>query len=112
MTLEATLAVADQVATITLAGELDAENVTRFDDLIQAAVSAGLRRLVLNLEGLRDISSAGLRCLAVAHQRLGHEAPILLVGVGPSMARRLRDAGLDRGLTILAGDAPPAGDAT
>lgn len=99
--MDAKLAVEDGVATVTLAGELEADSIQRFHELLSAATGVPLRRLVLDLSGLRRLSSAALRCLAVVQQRLGASVPVVVVGAGGDVAAAIRLSGLGDSLQVL-----------
>jgi anti-anti-sigma factor len=103
MSFEAKLQIADKVATIRLAGELDATSAPRFNDVIIDAAKNGLTRLVLLAHNLSYMSSAGLRCLVFAHQKLPRGSEIVLVGAQPDVAETIRLTGFDRSIIMEAG---------
>lgn len=90
-----------EVSTITLAGSIDAGSAALLEQAVNDVDPAGLRRLVLVLNDVEYLSSAGLRCLAVAHQRLGRPVRIVLEGARQEVADTVRQAGLDRVVTIV-----------
>jgi anti-anti-sigma factor len=96
MTFHAKLSVDQGTATIRLSGELSSPVAGQLNQLIAEAARQSVDRLVLLTEQLTYISSAGLRCLAVAHQKFGPSVPIVLVGVHPEVAETIRLTGLDR----------------
>jgi anti-anti-sigma factor len=102
MPFEATLHMEDTVATIRLAGELDATSASRFNDVIIDAAKNALTRLVLLAENLSYMSSAGLRCLVFAHQKLPRGSEIILVGAQPDVAETIRLTGFDRSIKMEA----------
>jgi anti-anti-sigma factor len=71
MSFQAKLDIEDWVATVRLSGELDSRSAPQLNDLITDAVGKKVRRMVLLVEELTYLSSAGLRCLVFAHQKLG-----------------------------------------
>lgn len=100
MTFDAHMSIEDGAATITLFGELDARSAPRFNDLVIDAAKHRLSRLVLLAENLTYMSSAGLRCLVFAHQRMPRGVKILLVGAQPDVAEAIRLTGFDRSIVM------------
>jgi len=88
------------VATIRLVGEADSRSAHRLNELIVEAVQETPARLVLLVEELTYLSSAGLRSLVFAHQKLGRDAEIVLVGVRPEVAETIRLTGFDRSIVM------------
>jgi anti-anti-sigma factor len=69
------------IAKITLTGELDGSVAGEFKDKVQEAADQQAKRLVLMMEGLEFMSSAGLRVLVFAKQKMGSDVDIYMVGV-------------------------------
>jgi anti-anti-sigma factor len=90
----------DGVVTIRLVGEADSRAAHRLNELIIEAVTLTPMRLVLLTEDLTYLSSAGLRSLVFAHQKMGREAEIVLVGVRPEVAETIRLTGFDRSIVM------------
>jgi anti-anti-sigma factor len=88
------------VATIRLVGEVDSRSAHRLNELIIDAVQYTPDRLVLLVEGLTYLSSAGLRSLVFAHQKMGRESEIVLVGVRPEVAETIRLTGFDQSIVM------------
>ena len=51
----------DGVSVTKIAGRMDATTVTEFNDVCQKLLNSGSGRIIIDLEGLEYISSAGLR---------------------------------------------------
>lgn len=100
MSFHAELDIEDWVATIRLTGELDSRSAAQLNDLVTDAVEHQVRRIVLLVEELTYLSSAGLRCLVFAHQKLGRDADIVLVGTRPEVAETIRLVGFDRAIVM------------
>lgn len=101
MSFEAKLTVDGDIATIRLSGELDRTSAPRLDDLVgRAADRPSLTRLVLLVEGLTYMSSAGLRSLVFAHQRMPREAEIVIVGAQQGVAETIRLTGFDQSVVL------------
>jgi anti-anti-sigma factor len=100
MSFQGKLHAENGVATIRLVGEVDSRSAHRLNELIIAAVQQTPARLVLLAEELTYLSSAGLRSLVFAHQKMGREAQIVLVGVRPEVAETIRLTGFDRSIVM------------
>jgi anti-anti-sigma factor len=90
----------DGVVTIRLVGEVDSRSAHRLNELIIEAASGSPSRLVLLTEELTYLSSAGLRCLVFAHQKMGPGVEIVLVGTRPDVAETIRMTGFDRSVIM------------
>jgi len=105
MTFTANLQIIDGVATMHLAGELDARSAARFNELIIEAAEHELTEVVLIADKLTYMSSAGLRCLVFAHQKMPRAVRIVLIGAQPEVAETIRLTGFDRSIVMQeAGD--------
>jgi anti-anti-sigma factor len=100
MAFDAQLLMEDRVATIRLTGELDATSAPRFNDLIIDVSKRLPGRLVLLAENLTYMSSAGLRCLVFASQKLPHDTEIVMVDAQPDVVETIRLTGFDRSITL------------
>lgn len=103
MAFDVKLQVEDKVATVRLIGELDATSAPQFNDVIIDAAKHELTRLVLLADELSYMSSAGLRCLVFAHQKLPRGSEIVLVGAQPDVAETIRLTGFDRSIVMETG---------
>lgn len=90
----------DGTATIRISGELEAKSAGRLNQLIAECAEQRPHRLVLLLDELTYLSSAGLRSLLLAHQRLGRDVEIVLVGARPEVANAIRLTGLDQSVIM------------
>lgn len=63
MTFNANLKIENAIAEITLSGELDASTAPIFKERVEEALTADIQRLVLIMEDLEYMSSAGLRVM-------------------------------------------------
>ncbi len=64
---------------VTIVGEVDSSTAQIFMQEIEKAVSTTVNKLVIDMKDLAFMSSAGLRVLIFAKQRLGENVPIYLV---------------------------------
>ena len=90
----------DGVVTIRLTGELDSRSAPALNEVIVEATGGPVRRLVLLAEDLTYMSSAGLRCLVFAHQKLGRGVEIVLVATQPAVAETISMTGFDRSVIM------------
>ncbi|MBD3174928.1 MAG: anti-sigma factor antagonist [Armatimonadia bacterium] len=79
MALDTSLETADGTAKITLAGELDASVAGQFQELIKEAAEHEPTKVVLFVENLSFMASAGLRVLVFAKQHMGSEVDIYMI---------------------------------
>jgi anti-sigma B factor antagonist len=100
MAFTAGMTVEDRVATIRLQGELDGRAAPQLNDLVADAAGQRPDRLVLLMGALTYMSSAGLRCLIFAHQRMPRGVQIVLVGTRPEVAETIRLTGFDRSVVM------------
>ena len=80
MSFDAQLQMTGNVAKITLTGSLDASSAPRFKEVIEQAAAQNAVRLVLMMEQLDFLASAGLRVLIFAKQKMGAGVDIFVVG--------------------------------
>ncbi len=84
MAFSANLEMVDSEARITLEGELDAAVAGQFRQAIEQAVQQKPQKLVLFMNNLQFMASAGLRVLVFAKQHMGSEVAIYVIGaIGP-----------------------------
>ncbi|MBV9450799.1 MAG: STAS domain-containing protein [Streptosporangiaceae bacterium] len=100
MAFNATLRVSEETATVRLVGELDVSSAPRFNDLIAEAAGYKLSRLVMLADELTYMSSAGLRCLVFAHQKMPPGVEIMFLGAQPDVAETIKLTGFDRSIVL------------
>ena len=101
MAFTSSLASSNGVAKITLVGELDAAATPAFKTDVEAAAAAQVTKLVLDLSELNYMSSAGLRALIFAKQKMGSSAEIIMVGVQESVRETLEMTGFQNSVTLV-----------
>lgn len=104
MTFAATLETTNDIAKIVLSGELDASTAPIFKAEIDQAASHGIKRLVLLMQDLEFISSAGLRVLIFAKQKLGANVDIYIVGAQELVIETLEKTGFDQSVVLVDSD--------
>lgn len=81
MAFNVTLEMTDKgIAKITLSGELDASVAPAFRTEIENAAAQQAKRLVLLMQDLEYMASAGLRVLVFAKQKMGADVDIYVIG--------------------------------
>ena len=93
MSFSATLSRNGKTALITLAGELDALTAPAFGQQVDRAAEGDVERLVLDMTNLSYLSSAGLRGLVFARQKMADGVQIVLVGVNDEVEQTIRLVG-------------------
>jgi anti-anti-sigma factor len=111
MALEVTQQTADGISRITLIGELDGASAATFRSAIEEAAAQKPRRLVLVLDRLEYMASAGLRVLVFAKQKLGAATEIAVVGVQPQVLETLEMTGFTDSVVLMTADAAARLDA-
>ena len=93
MAFDSSYTITDAVAHVTLTGELDASSAGTFKTVIEAIAAQKPTRLVLHLEGLSFMASAGLRVLVFAKQKMGAGVDIYVVGCQAPVQSTLQMSG-------------------
>jgi anti-anti-sigma factor len=101
MAFSSTLAINNDTATITLTGELDASVAPAFRDDVERAAAAHVHKLTINMTDLAYMSSAGLRALIFAKQKMGSGVEIVLVNMHESVKETVQMTGFHNSVTIL-----------
>jgi anti-sigma B factor antagonist len=96
----------DNVAVISLAGEIDLATAPDAERRIAAAEKVEPSELVIDLREVTFMDSSGLRVLLAAHHRAGENSRDFALVSGPAVARLLEMTGLTGRIRLL--DEPPA----
>ena len=100
MIFEATLEMRDGIALITLSGELDAATAPLFKEKVEEAVAQDARRLVLVMNDLEYMASAGLRVMIFAKQTMGPGVELYIVGAQDSVLETIEMTGFYQGVIL------------
>ncbi|MFN8474504.1 MAG: STAS domain-containing protein [Anaerolineae bacterium] len=100
MAFSSSLDMSDGVAKITLDGELDATAAPAFRDTIEQAAAGQPQRLVLLMQGLEYMASAGVRVLIFAKQKMGANVDIYAIAPTEQVLSTLQKTGVDRSIIV------------
>ncbi|KAM3093889.1 anti-sigma factor antagonist [Phormidesmis sp. 146-12] len=100
MAFSATLETTNDIAKITLSGDLDASSAGIFKAEIEKAGRQPIKHLVLLMQDLEYIASAGLRVLIFAKQKMGAKADIYVVGAQEMVLDTLEKTGFDQSVIV------------
>lgn len=89
------------VGKIILEGELDGLVAESFRDEVSKLAAQKLRHLVLDMKALDYMSSAGLRVLVFARQKMSGEVDIYLVGAAESVRETIEMTGFHYSVIML-----------
>jgi anti-anti-sigma factor len=89
------------IGKITLVGELDGPAAERFRPVIEQVAASHPRRLVLMMNDLEYMASAGLRTLVFARQKMGPDVEIYLIGVRDAVRETLEMTGFQHSVIML-----------
>lgn len=101
MAFRSNLEVVNGIARITLVGELDAAAAPQFREQVEAAAHAQAKHLVLLMQDLTYMASAGLRALAYARQKMGVAVDIYMIGCHESILETLTMTGFHNSVILL-----------
>jgi anti-sigma B factor antagonist len=91
----------NDVTVFVLAGRIDTQGAVEMDNALQAAVSQGKHKMVLDMGEVRYISSAGLRTLAdVLTKNKRANGDLKLAALSPRVRRVLEIIGFDNFFSI------------
>ncbi|MEI7582981.1 anti-sigma factor antagonist [Runella sp.] len=93
--------VVDKVAKITLSGELDSLSARVFQKEIEKVALQSPTELVLDMEHLAFMSSAGLRVLIFSKQKMGVGLTIYVVKPQEAIVDTLEKTGLQHSVNIV-----------
>jgi anti-anti-sigma factor len=101
MSLTVNSEVANGVAKITLTGEVDSATAPKFKEEVDKAVQSSPKEIVFFMKDLSYMSSAGLRVIVFAKQKLGVNVPVYIVKPQEMIIETLKMTGLLQSVTIV-----------
>jgi anti-anti-sigma factor len=100
MAFSADLEMTDGIAKIILSGELDASTANTFKEQVEKAATPDLKHLVLFMQDLEYMASAGLRVLIFAKQKMGTAVDIYVISPQETVLDTLQKTGYDQSVII------------
>lgn len=100
MAFNATLETSKDTAKITLSGELDANSAPLFKTEVDKAAALNPQRLILVMQDLEYMASAGLRVLIFAKQKMGANSDIYIVSPQEMVLETLTKTGFSQSVFI------------
>lgn len=91
----------NNAAKLTLIGELDGGTAPLFKEKIEEVAQAEISKLVLMMDQLEYMSSAGLRILVFAKQKMGSGVEIFLVGTQEMVNDTIEQTGLHHSFHLV-----------
>ena len=89
------------VLNVTLGGKLDAVKAPELMEELKKMMGTKIEKIVFYTSELEYISSAGLRTIIFAKQKIGMDADIYFVGAQEAVLDVINMSGLDNFLTIV-----------
>ena len=86
---------------LTLIGELDGGTAPLFKEKVEEVAQAKIEKLVLMMDQLDYMSSAGLRILIFAKQKMGTDVDIFLVGTQEMVNDTIEQTGLHHSFHLV-----------
>lgn len=85
-----------RVDVVTVSGRIDSSNASSFDDALKGILDNGRHKIVLDLNGVNYMSSAGLRAMVAALRECKkHRGDVRLADISERVSEVLSLAGLD-----------------
>jgi anti-anti-sigma factor len=91
----------DHVAIISLEGALDSSSAPSLNEEVQKIILLNPSELVMDMEKLDFMASAGLRIIIFAKQKLGSTAKLILVKPQDQLIETLKMTGLLHSVSIV-----------
>lgn len=101
MAFKSTLEIVNNVARITLSGELDAAAAPAFRTDVESAAAAKVKAVALLMKDLEYMASAGLRALVFAKQKMGTQVEIYMIGLQEPVMETITMTGFQNSVTFL-----------
>ncbi|EPP34607.1 anti-anti-sigma factor family protein [Chlamydia ibidis] len=95
----------NDILIVALEGALDAISVPKIQDFLESRVIEGVRKLVLNFQGVTYMSSAGIRLLFSVSKLMQKQSGLLCICcVQPSVNEVVHMAGIDQLLPVCSSE--------
>ena len=101
MAFKSELEIINNVAKITLSGELDASVAADFRADVEKAAAEKVKAVALLMKDLEYMASAGLRALVFAKQKMGTQVEIYMIGLQENVMETITMTGFQNSVTFL-----------
>jgi anti-anti-sigma factor len=101
MAFTSQLEIVNNVAKITLTGRLDASTAAGFRNLVDQAAAQKVKAVVLVVDGLEYMASAGLRVIVFARQKMGVGVRIYVIAPQPLVRETIEVSGFSQAVALL-----------
>jgi anti-anti-sigma factor len=101
MTFQSNLELKNDVAIITMSGELDAASAPLLKTDVEKAAAATPKRLVLDMTDLEFMASAGLRVIVFSKQKMGEAVDLYIAGAPEMVVDTLEKAGFHHSVILV-----------
>ncbi len=101
MAFDVSMEQAGDIAVIKLSGELDANAAGNFRSAVEDAAAAGPKRVVLLMDQLKFMASAGLRVLVFAKQKMGTGVDLFVVGAHDAVLETIEMTGFHHSVIMM-----------
>jgi anti-anti-sigma factor len=101
MAFNVNLEMVQGIAKLTLSGELDASTASQFKEMVEKAAQQNPKRLVLIMNDLEFMASAGLRVLIFAKQKMAASVDIYVIGAQEAVKGTLVKSGFHRSVIMF-----------
>jgi anti-anti-sigma factor len=91
----------DVHVSITLAGDVDTKNAPELLSKLVALELNVLEQLRLDLQAVNFVSSAGLRAIVFAKQKMPHESTLYVIGASEQIIETITKTGLGNAIKIV-----------
>ena len=91
----------DVHVSITLAGDVDTKTAPELLSKLVALELNVLEQLRLDLQAVNFVSSAGLRAIVFAKQKMPHESTLYVIGASEQMIETITKTGLGNAIKIV-----------
>ena len=100
MSLQITSAVNDSVATIKLIGTVDTKTAPEFLQQLTELELSSLSQLKIDMNEMSFMSSAGLRALLFAKQKMNQDSKLIVFGANEGVVDTIKKTGLSQAIHI------------
>lgn len=100
MAFTASLRTRPGIVILDLEGDLDSTTAPEFRIKVEEAAAVDAQQLVLDMTRLAYLSSAGLRGLVFARQKMSAGTGLVLVGANAAVTETIRLTGFDHSVTF------------